>query len=222
MPEPFDRERSYTTDNTTRAGVPGRVQVNWNRWARAYPRPLLFLGAVLLITLIVFALTRQVMVLVFGLVCLSGLWKQISLRVREHFHFGCANPAVVLSVAPPRLAVYTDLATGPRTPYKVIKVIAPPLHLFAGGTPEMGAKTVTVSLYERGDDTEQTGHWSDFHPVPVALVVAEKSESDATQARVPQKWWDLLEEGVRALPPHITVNTLYPFQPEPRQSKDNL
>ena len=73
-----------------------------------------------------------------------------------HFALGCANPATVVSLNPPLLAVYTDLTTGERA-YPVIKILRD-----SGIPSSVGDKFATVSLYQGSTEAER---WEDFDSV---------------------------------------------------------
>jgi hypothetical protein len=144
----------------------------------------------------------------FGVLALLNLWLT---RWREHFSFGCVNPAIVVSQSPPLVAVATDLRKWDE-PYPVIKILEQPLHTISGGVPAIGTRLATVALYCAGDD-EYQDHWVDFNPIVVNCVTDNQTDIDRVFNSIQREDWQDLETGLRRVekrtqPGLYFVNTL--------------
>lgn len=158
------------TLSKTYASHPGRLKVNWIRWIRFKPKWPLILGAVLLGCSALFVYTMGVLtgLLLFLVAAMCVLYW---LRVSNHFQYGCANIAVVVSLDPVLIAVSTDLSTG-EGDFPVIKIVEIAMTRSAGKLLEVGDLLPTVSLYASPPQGE-TRHWSTFIPVPADYVTSD-------------------------------------------------
>jgi Protein of unknown function (DUF3239) len=155
--------------------------------------------------------------LVLNQAFLKGLWG-ISRKLmvwltnrREHFSFGCVNPAIVVSQSPPLVAVATDLRKWDE-PYPVIKILAQPLHTISGGVPPIGTRLATVALYCAGAEAKQD-HWVDFNPIVVNCITDNQTDIDRVFNSIQREDWQDLEMGLRRVekrtqPGLYFVNTL--------------
>jgi hypothetical protein len=165
------------------------------RFARAFPvnfLPVLFAA----IVAGVLAWLIHPLVLLLAAAYIFDFFRKFLPAARVHFWYGCANPAAVVSVSPPRIAVYTDLSAVGRKEHPVLKVVDQPLGCLDGGIPPVGTRLATVSMYCQ---PMVDWHWSDFVPIAVGLVTDAKS-ARAVMDRVPPENWDRLEHGLRFLP----------------------
>jgi Protein of unknown function (DUF3239) len=144
----------------------------------------------------------------FGVLKLLNYW--LTSR-REHFSFGCVNPAIVVSQSPPLVAVATDLRKWDE-PYPVIKILEQPLQTIPGGVPAIGTRLATVALYWAGAATQQD-HWADFTPIVVNCVTDDQTDIDRVFNSIQREDWQDLEAGLRRIekrtqPGLYFVNTL--------------
>lgn len=164
----LDHDSLLTVDAGSRASHPGRVVVSMFRWTVCFPTWPLTLGAALLVAT---ALTVQKH---WGYVFLAVVFAAMNFlywkRLREHFLFGCANPAVVIATHPCLVAVYTDLTKG-QGEFPVIKVVRFPRRAL-GTSVRIGDRVPTVSLYGNNAPTEP--HWYDFFPLPVTSATSKQ------------------------------------------------
>lgn len=158
------------TLSKTYASHPGRLRVNWLRWIRFKPKWPLILGSVLFVSIALFVYSMGVLtgLLLFLVIATCVLYW---LRVSNHFQYGCANIAVVVSLDPVLVAVSTDLSTG-EGDYPVIKIVEIGITRSAGKLLKVGDYLPTVSLYASPPQGE-TSHWSTFIPVPADYVTSD-------------------------------------------------
>ncbi len=210
MERPPKPERTLTMDDSTAASNPGRLPVNYLRWAWAFP---LESGIFAALNLGLFGLALFVSPAYWFLFVPCALFTFLRLvRLREQFLGGCANPSVVVSVNPPLIAVCTDLRTGP-TPYLVVKIIKQPLNRSKRGTPPIGTRVVTVALY---DDMKNTaygpgGHWSDVHPMAADCVSNNTALIDCVKETISEADWQELELALEQVPKPYCPG-LYPVE----------
>ncbi|OAI47177.1 hypothetical protein AYO44_10005 [Planctomycetaceae bacterium SCGC AG-212-F19] len=124
------------------ASNPGKLRVHYLHYIRCYPRGVIvflflglpFVGAAAFLALMLpfggAATMRSSLIVLmvslpFLVLCLGFLLFYIG-GIADHCQFGCVCPAVVLSVKPYRIAVYTDLTMGGASRH-AIKVLRQPL-----------------------------------------------------------------------------------------------
>ncbi|MFY8073681.1 MAG: DUF3239 domain-containing protein [Pirellula sp.] len=167
-----EEQSTWTLDDSSRASNPGNLDVQYLRWFKSYPMwPLVWFSTLAIFTLLSIFLhwvfwIPAVLLLVMNLL----YWR----RVSDHFHHGCANPGVVLSLEPMLIAVATDLTMGDGQ-YPVIKIIEKKLASICGNPPKVGSIVPTVALYQPSMKPDQT-HWADFDPRPVDCATSDLGE----------------------------------------------
>jgi hypothetical protein len=194
--EPRDRTtpRTFTVDDNTQASNPGNLRLNFARFMWAFPEGTLRFVAFLAVVGFGAAVSHWAFSIPAVLALALGAF--LLVRLREHFLYGCVNPAIVVSHKPPLIAVSTDLSTGGSC-YPVIKVLTHPLWRMAGGRPPVGTRLATVALYE---GSGQSGHWDDFDPIAVNCATSEQKEVERVLAGIPSSEWDDLEQGLAQVP----------------------
>ena len=195
-------------DDNTAASNPGRVRVNYYRWAKAFPLEPIVIGVSLLtcVLLNIFVSPGFWILLVF---CGAVTNFRIT-GIREHLLCGCLNPSIVVSANPPLVAVCTDLRTG-ETRYSVIKVLRQPLHRTKNGIPTIGTRLATVATYwGRENSRGPNGHWGDFKPIAVSCVSDDTFLTDHLVDTIPANDWEALTIGLEQLPQPIRPG-LYPI-----------
>jgi hypothetical protein len=135
-----------------------------------------------------------VICLPFLAVYLGVLWIYFA-RVELHFGDGCLCPAVVLSVQPYRIAVYTDLTMGGPSRH-AIKVLRAPLGRMTGGPPAVGQKLATIAMYWR---RTTRGYYGNFDPRVVNCATRDEAKIQHALARIPDADWQALYAGLKQL-----------------------
>lgn len=188
-------DKQETADSLSLASNPGRVKVNFLLWTRYYPKWPLILITTLFISLILSAAYSRLFILLV-LVILGvnyAYWKIVS----SHFLNGCINPAVVISVRPLLIAVYSDLSKG-QGDYPTIKIIPVPLTSIYTRFPEVGMRLATISLYWQGSD--QMPHWVDFTPYPAECATSDSATNVRILESITENQWAYLQASLAVVP----------------------
>lgn len=163
------------------ASRPAILQPNFGRWLRTY-RSECAKDLCILVGTSALALT------VHPAMWLGALW-QFG-RIYSYWRWvasmqidGCANPAVVLSTSPLRLACYADLSGGTGT-WPALKVFQMPDKAVGCGEAQVGDRLACVCYY-RGDGGD-VGMWSDFHPYPDVMLTADPEERERLRGSLVQ------------------------------------
>lgn len=178
------------------ASNPGHVQVNFLIWMRYYPKWPLILTTALIASLLVTAAFRGAWALLFLAVLGANYiyWKY----VRACFINGCVNPAVVVSVRPLLIAVYTDLTKG-RGNYPAIKILPIPLTRIAKRPPEVGMRLATIAFYVQGPNPDLP-HWVDFTPFPTECATTDAAVNVRVLESISAEDWALLQAALATVP----------------------
>lgn len=177
-PNPFQPPTRFM-NNSTRASLPGRIEVQPLLWLRCFallqlvfsiPLILLVLGSLIVIFIGETDKAALPILPILVLIMMGRRLYMAFLRVSEKVNHGCLNPAVVVSVAPYLIAVYSDLTMNDRDHYPVIKILKQPLNRSpAGRALKVGDRLPTVAIYRWNPDRSRP-YWSDFHPIAVPCV----------------------------------------------------
>jgi hypothetical protein len=189
-------------DDRSTASNPGRVSVQILRFAAHFPFwPVSFAAGFLASS--AWTMLRPSFWPIPALALVMNLlyWVRVKLR----FRFGCVNPSQVISTAPFRLAVFTDLATGDGE-YPVIKILSHPVP--RGRQYGVGEKGATVAMYSGSAEAE---HWEDFDPIMVDCATANVSALESVLRSIPAEEWLQLEEGLNRLPKPLKQG-IYPLK----------
>jgi len=190
-----------STPSASRA-LQGAVPLSPLHFARNYPRDpslmvALFLGALGLAWLGVQRDASPLLIMAAPIAAAfaNGLyWK----AQRQHFWFGCSNPAIVLSTSPWRWAVSTDLGfVEGDPPVPALKVCDHSLARHAGPPLQAGDRIPCVSLYVGEGDS----HWDDFDPRPVGCACPDPAVAARVVADIPEAEWQTLEAACADLGP---------------------
>ena len=187
------------------ASNPGMLRINYFRHARAFPKPFLILHGLLVLSLLGVFWSRWFWLLTIVAVVLVWLYWRAK---RFQFMAGCVNPGRIVSVNPPRIAVYTDLSTGASRAYPVIKVLEHPLLKMSSGFPRVGQNVSTIAVY-RGAQ-EDCAHRFDFEPVVTDIVTGNQSEIQRVFSSIPHDEWQQLDVGLSLLPANPSPG-IYPM-----------
>ena len=188
-----------TLDQRTFASVPGEVRLNPLRYGRFFPTwPIALALALLAGVLLTVQSWFGLFVFIPALLVNWLYWRHQA----AHFALGCANPAKVVSLNPPLVAVYTDLTTGERA-YPVIKIIRD-----SSAPSSVGDKYATVSLYRGSSEAER---WEDFDPKPAQCATMDEAALSKLKSRIPAEEWTALEEGLKKVPQPWKLGT-YPIK----------
>ncbi|MBW8885117.1 MAG: DUF3239 domain-containing protein [Planctomycetia bacterium] len=138
---------------------------------------------------------------------------------RAKFISGCTNPAMVVSVDPPLVAVLTDLSMGQTgTRWFYIKVLEQPLDSMTGEAPRLGQRLATVATYYQGENSE---HWTNFWPVVVNCVTWSVGDIARVFTSITNSDWQQLDTGLRQIPKPFSPG-LYKVELEPPTRKQQL
>jgi hypothetical protein len=214
------RERKpQTISSAAVASNPGQLDVQFSVFCRCFPRAPVVIGVCSAIPLGM-ALLMHPAFLIPGMLLGPSLAYAYVGRARDHFWFGCVNPAVVVSHDPDLIAVYSDLSAGV-APCPVVKVLPHPLKRMTGGRLEAGTRLAAVALYEgpirqrqqrpaSGAGGRPTGtgsqiyilppHWSNFHPVAVNCATAEPAEIERVLASIAAREWEAMDVALPQVP----------------------
>jgi len=188
---------SRTLNYNSRASHPGGLRVQPLRWIRFYPaKPLTMLAGLLGSIVGAFLMHWG-----FAVVSLLLLWINYDywLRVRERFHFGCTNPAVIVSLNPTLIAVSTNLVRRGLGEFAAIRIIRHSLPKIRGESPRVGTLLTTVSLYTSPIDPMRP-HWADFSPIPADCASGDPQQQDRLMQSLGPEEWEKLEMRLAEVP----------------------
>lgn len=190
-------EPTYTLSDDAVASNPGKAKISRIRWLLRYPTwPVAWAGA-FAVSLPFILLHWSVGIASIVLGALNFLyWK----RVEEHFAHGDANPGLIVSMHPMRIAVRTDLTKGLGS-YPVIKIMEEKPWSRWGQTAEKDLRLATVSLYSEHleDEDQHLPFWEDFFPKPIEPIGRRKEDVDAVMATFSEEAWAQLQQGLESL-----------------------
>lgn len=196
LPSMEENQVTWTLDDNSRASNPGNFRPSLLRLCRHYPLWPAIWGSFLIFSLIMawnhHWLWWGAAALLLGINLLHYV------RLREHFRYGCVNPAVVLSLNPPLIAVASDLTMG-QGAYPVIKIISKSLPTANGLPPQTGSRLATVATYQFPLDKSQA-HWADFHPRPVDCASGDPAVLEKVMASLADNDWDELISWLKQIP----------------------
>ncbi len=178
------------------ASNPGRLRINIVKHWMSFPLWPTLWSALLLVSIAAALLLHWaffVLAIPFGGLLWLYWWIQ-----RAKFISGCTNPAMVVSVSPPLVAVLTDLSMGQSgTKWYYVKVLEQPLDSMTGEGPNVGQRLATVATYHQGDNSE---HWTNFWPVVVNCVSWSIGDIARVFATITSADWQQLETALRQIP----------------------
>lgn len=166
---------AVTLSNKATASNPGQLKVNFFRWIRHKPfwpvvLSLLLVASVALVVWYLSIFTVPVLLLMLAINYLY--WK----RVKEHFHYGCANAGMVVDLNPTLVAVILNLSKG-LGDYPAIKILKANLQSTPDRPLAAGTPIATVALYSefanKHGDQYRRSHWDDSNPLPVDYVTGD-------------------------------------------------
>jgi len=193
--------RLALVDDRSTASNPGRVSVQWLRYAIHFPFwPACLGGGFVASAGWTVARPSFWPVPVVALALNLFYWLRVSLR----FRFGCVNPGRVVSTAPFTLAVFTDLTTGGGE-YPVIKILRHPVP--RGNRYAVGDKCATVAMYSGASDAD---HWEDFDPAMVDCATTHPAAITNVVQSIPANEWSHLDEGLKNIPLPLKLG-IYPL-----------
>jgi hypothetical protein len=179
----------------SRASNPGRLRISHVKHWLSFPMwPTLWSG-LLLVTLFAGLLHWAFFLAAVPFAGLLWLYWWIQ---RAKFISGSTNPAMVVSVSPPLVAVLTDLSVGEtETKWFYVKVLQQPLDSMSGEAPRVGQRLAAVATYRQGDNPE---HWADFWPVVVNCVTWNVGDIAGVFGTITNSDWQQLDTGIGQIP----------------------
>ena len=206
------------------AGNPGNLQISFARWSWYFDYksyliillPLVFGIFILCVDPFVKDSLAIIGIVSFGIGCVAAVVHTFNVRkqfqqVEEFYINGDANPAIVLSLNPVLIAVYTDLRRFDEC-YPVIKIMKVSLKQSCGEPLKVGSYLATVAGYCPPDSPE-IEYWADFYPQLVDYV-AGKDQIDKVMATFPEEFYRNLHDGLQHVPKPYKPG-LYALWPEP-------
>jgi len=195
-----EADKTWTLNNSTRASNPGNLNVNPFRWFRHYPTwPMIWCCSLLLFVALACLINWKFWIAALLLLGMNWLYWQ---RVRDHFRYGCANPAFIVSLDPMLIAVSTDLTKGVGE-YPVVKIIKKSLPMACCQIPQVGSRLSTVSLYKASPD-DKLPHWVNFDPRPIDCATEDMDAIQTVMSTFTDDDWNELKLWLKQVP--------YPFR----------
>jgi hypothetical protein len=198
----MEREIEYVQKLTdSSASNPGRLRISHLKHWLSFPLwPTVWAGSLLAALLLALFVHQVFFALAVPLAILKWLYWWVQ---RMKFVSGCTNPALVVAVDPPLVAVFTDLSKGGNyTNWHYVKFIEQPLGSMTDGPPQLWQRLATVATYHNG---ENSLHWDDFWPTVVNCVTWNKSDINRVFATLTPTDWTQLEAGLRQVPQPFAV-----------------
>ena len=117
---------------------------------------------------------------------------------------GACCPAKVLSLDPPRLAIYSDMSMRPDACHPAIIVKECSLSGFAGGPAKVGDRLAVAAFYASGDEQFPHERWATLSVIePVAAFTNDLQTIRRTMESIEDEEWNQLDAGAhRAQPPY--------------------
>jgi hypothetical protein len=188
-------DRPLLMDDSARASNPGRLRVKPFVWMSCYPFWPVFWAALLLAMVWLTAFVHWAFGI--GVVVSLALNWLYWVHLREHFRFGCVNPAMVVSLDPLLIAVSSDLSKGIGS-FPAIRIIRGRFATICGQEPKLGSRLATVSVYYRWGDANLP-HWSHFRPLPVDCATDDLRDIQRIMESLDDESWAELMERLRLL-----------------------
>jgi hypothetical protein len=218
LPDPSLRKEVEQFNRTTSSSAsnPGMLRVSFTKYSYCFPFWSLGLALSLAASLaLTFTVSWFFLLLVLPLIAMNWFYWYI---VRMKFVAGCVNPAQVVSLDPPLVAVITNLSKGGRRrAWDYVRVLPQPLARMTGGLPQIGQRLASVALYQRSDDASP--HWDTFNPTVVNCVTWNAAEVERVARSIQLGDWQELDLALRQLPQPVTAGLfkieLKPPPPEP-------
>lgn len=175
------------------ASTPANIPLETARWMKHHPLwPVLY--PVLAGTCLLLMLWGP-----SGFLWLALLFAFLTFRywgkVRHAFRHGNANPARLLSVRPPLVAVWSDLTTSEEQGHPAIKVLPYPLKTVLGQPLQVGQAVPTASIYQGSEDAEA---WKDLTVYLLEEGSADHAALGEMLGRIPPEEWAELDGALEA------------------------
>ena len=189
-------QTTWTLNDLALESNPDNLRVSPIRWVRHYPKwPLIWAGSFLLVAGLAHLVHWSLAIPAVVLLLINWFyWK----RVRDHFRFGYADPAIIVAMDPMLIAVGTDLTLGVGH-YPVIKIIEKSLSTAGGKTPRLGSMFAAVSLYSPSPN-QDLPHWADFDPRPIDCATTDEVVIKEVMGAFPNEDWRELKSWLRQVP----------------------
>lgn len=185
--------------SSSAASNPGMMKVSYWRHFLAYPKWAVIWHLLLVCSIgLVFVSWFCFPLVLLFLWATRMYWN----RVKTQFIAGCVNPAMILSVSPPLIAVHTNLTQDGSDEWNVVKVMAAPIHRMISGVPVQGDRLATVSFYESMSD--KADHWTDFQPKPAACVASNPDDPQRILHGIEKDDWREFKDDLRQVPKPYT------------------
>ena len=188
--------RRLQQQSQSAASNPGRLRVNFLRYAYCFPTwPAVWLSLLLLsLGLTVFVHWVFVLLLLPAVVLNFLYWRQ----VRARFIAGCVNPGRVVSLDPPLIAVATNLTRSGDASCTAIKILRHPLGRLKSVKRKLGEPLATIAFYDAW--SEEGSHWNDFSPVAANAATGKVAELQRLKSSLSSDDWNELDRGLQQVP----------------------
>ena len=198
--------RSQEASNTA-ASNPGKFKASILQYSKAYPKwPMIWFGG--LFASIIMCIVTPWFLIVAAFFAFAT-WFYCT-QLRTQFIAGCVNPGIIVSIQPPLVAIYTDLAKGGNK-FPVVKIEAHPIHRMSTGAAEQDQKITTVAFYESMED--ELEHWTDFIPRLTACATSDRRIIQKQLKSIESDDWANLKAALSQVPKPLTPG-LYRYYPD--------
>lgn len=173
-----------------------------------------------LTTLVVIAILASVVVVPLGWFVWKWLWIGMLLipfgywavfyGTSRLMKMGACCPAKVLSLDPPRLAVFTDMSMRDDASHPAIVVKEFSAKKITGARLKVGDKLAVAAFYEAGDEAFPEERWKRLSVIqPVRSVTSNADDVRRTLQSIDQEEWNQLDAGIKQIRPPYDENVVY-------------
>lgn len=123
---------------------------------------------------------------------------------------GACCPAKVLSLEPPRLAVFTDMSMRDDASHPAVVIKEFSAKNITGNPLKVGERLAVAAFYEPGDEEFPEERWKRLSVIqPVRSVTSNADDIRRTLQSIDQEEWDQLEAGIKTIKPPYEEDIVY-------------
>jgi uncharacterized protein YegJ (DUF2314 family) len=173
-----------------------------------------------LTTLVVIAILGSIIFLPLGWFVWKWLWLGLLLIPMGYWavfygtsrvmRLGACCPAKVLSIEPPRLAVFTDMSMQDDASHPAVVIKEFSAKNITGARLKVGDKLAVATFYEPGDEEFPEERWKRLSVVqPVRSATSNADDIRRTLQSIDQEEWEQLDAGMKQLSPPYEESIVY-------------